>query len=162
MGKKIKPMRVAGSNFDRNEKFGLANVPKHFDSVTDDEIERLKKLVMDEVGEASQFKPGALSDILKSVDGHFDSAYSTLEGDYGTRLANLHEVYTRGMTKLIHACDAFELQAAEYNILLEKYSDASMVIDGKELPKDLSIADEKIAEIKQAVKDLDKRSRKNG
>lgn len=162
MSKKVKPLKIAGSNFDRNEKFGLSNVPKHFESVTDEEIARLKTLVMEEVEKTSQFKPGALSDILKSVDGHFESAYSTLEGDYGVRLSNLDNVYARGLTKLRYACDAFILQIAEYNIALEKYSEANEIINGKGLPKNLTIIDDDIAKIKRIAENLDERSRKNG
>ena len=161
MSKEIKLMKIAGSNFDRNERFGLQNVPKHFESVTDDEIERLKNLVLNETQNISQYKPGALLDILKSVDGHFDSAYSTLEGDYGTRLANLNEVYTRGISQLRHACGAFELQVAEYNIAFENYLEATKNLGNRTLPRNLMIDVEAINRIKQSVKDLDGRSSKD-
>lgn len=154
MKKKIKPFKVPGSDFDRNERFGLNNVPKHFDSVTDDELNRIKDAVMDEIEKASRFKPGALEDNLKGADGHFESAYNTLEGDYSTRLANLDEVYTKGITGIRRACDAFELQVAEYNLLFEKYSKANIAIEGKELPNKLMIGDEKINQIKQIVDEI--------
>lgn len=154
MRKKDKTLKAPGSDFDRNEKFGLSNVPKHFNSVTDDEIDRLKNSVMDEIERTSQFKPGALADVLRSVDGHFESTYSILEGDYGTRLSNLDEVYTRSLTDIRRACDAFALQAVEYNLIFEKYSDANMVINGKKLPKKLMMDDVKIAEIKRIVEDV--------
>ena len=154
MRKKIKPSFAAGSKFNRNEVFGLKNIPKHFESVTDEEISRIKTSVIEEVSEASHFKPGALQDVLKSVDGHFESAYSTLEGDYGTRRSNLNEVYRKSMTDLQRACDTFALQAAEYNILLEKYSEANEIINGKQLPKNLAITDGDIAEIRQLIEKL--------
>ncbi len=162
MCRKSKTLKVAGSNFNRNEKFGLNSVPKHFESVTDEEVKRIKTLVMEEIEKTSQFKPGALSDTLKSVDGHFESAYSTLEGDYGTRLSNLDEVYTRSLTKIRRAYDAYILQVAEYNILFEKYLEASRAMDDKELPQNLAVADDSIFELKQIIKELDEGSRKNG
>lgn len=154
MSKRNKVLKIRGSNFNRNEQFGLNNVPKHFDSVTDEEIERLKNIVMSEIEDASRFKPGALMETLKSVDGHFESAYSTLEGDYGTRLSNLDEVRTRSLTKLRKACDAFELQAAEHNLLFEKYSEASEKIEGKGLPARLMITDDEIDEITSIAKKI--------
>ena len=154
MSKKIKPLKMLGSNFDRNEKFGLNNVPKHFDSVTDEEVDRLKKSVMDEIEKTSHFKPGSLEDNLRSADGHFESAYNTLEGDYSTRLSNLDDVYTKSITKIRRACDTFELQVAEYNLLFEKFSKANMVINGEELPKKLMIDDSKFEEVKRIVDDI--------
>ena len=154
MKKKIKPLKVSGSDFDRNEKFGLNNVPKHFDSITDEELNRIKDEVMNEIEQASRFKPGALEDNLRGADGHFESAYNTLEGDYSTRLANLDEVYTKGITGIRRASDAFELQVAEYNLLFEKYSKANLEIEGKELPSKLMIGDDKLNEIKQIVDEI--------
>lgn len=154
MKKKIKPLKVSGSDFDRNEKFGLNNIPKHFDSITDEELDRIKNEVMNEIEQASQFKPGALDDNLKGADGHFESAYNTLEGDYGKRLANLDEVYINGIKGIRLASDAFELQVAEYNLLFEKYSKANLAIEGKELPSKLMIGDDKINEIKQIVDEI--------
>lgn len=159
MSKKIKPLKAAGSNYNRNEKFGLNNVPKHFESVTDEEIGRIKKAVMDEIEKTSQFKPGALKDTLESIDGHFESAYSTLEGDYGARLANLDEIYTRGLTSLRRACDAFALQVVEYNNSFEEYSEANKKIAGEELPKNLMITNDGISAAKQLIERLDERSK---
>ena len=156
--KKHEPLKMSGSNFDRNESFGLGNVPKHFESVTDDEMDRIREVVLNEVEEISQFKPGALKDILQSVDGHYSSAYSTLEGDYGKRISNLDYVRNKGLTKLRKAIKVYDLQAAAHNTLFEEYSAANKVIYGEKLPERLKIENDDLDEMQFAIKELEGRN----
>ena len=156
--KKHEPLKLSGSDFDRNESFGLSNIPKHFESVTDDEMDRIRENVLNEVEEISQFKPGALKDILQSVDGHYSGAYSTLEGDYGKRMSNLDHVRNKGLTKLRKAIKVYDLQVAAHNALFEEYSDAIKNINGEKLPERLKISDGEINEMQSALKGLDERS----
>ena len=156
--KKHEPLKMSGSNFDRNERFGLSNAPKHFESITDEEMDRIREAVLSEVEDISQFKPGALKDILQSVDGHYSNAYSTLEGDYGKRISNLDMVRNRGLKNLRKAFKVYELQIVNHNTVFQAYSEANRIINGEELPDRLRIADEDVDEMQATIKKLDERS----
>lgn len=161
MSKKNKAMKHESSNRSQNEKFGLRNIPKNFELVTDDEVKRIRERVLNESENISHNKPGALDSILGGVDGSFESAYSTLEDNYGKVLGNLSDVRKKGFAVLRQTSDDFALQVAEYNNALQDYLEASRNIGVRGLPESLLISDEEIAEIKQSVNELERR-RKNG
>lgn len=156
--RKNKKKILIKSKFNRNEKFSVSNVPKHFESVTDAYLKHIQKKIFDKVGNNMKFTPGALEMALKSVDGEFEDAYSTLEGDYSARLTNLDSAYSGGIAKLRNIFKQYQLQVSEHNQLYARYSDANKAFNGKSLPESLAISDEEIRSIKTAIKELERRN----
>ena len=156
MSKRNKTRKIIRSNFNRNETFTISNVPKHFESVTDESIRDLKARIMTKIEKEMSLDPGALQMGLKSADGRFEEAYSVLEGDYGTRFSNLSSAYTKGISELRNNIKNFERQVAEHNIIFDRYSEANERINGKKLPENLRFSDEEIARLKNALNELEK------
>ena len=142
------------SDYDRNEQFDITNIPKHFDSVTNESLARLKRSAMDKVENDTDWKPGALQAALKGVDGQFEEAYSTLEGDYSSRRTKLQAAYTQGISDLRKAFKNYELQVEEHNIAFQNYSDANKAINGSPLSERLRISHDEITKLKEAINNL--------
>jgi hypothetical protein len=156
MSKKNSIRKIIRSSFNRNEKFTASNVPKHFESVTDESIRELKARIMSRVEQEMSFDPAALEMALKSADGRFEEAYSVLEGDYGTRFSNLSSAYTDGVTTLRESIKNFQLQAAMHNTAYDKYSAANEKTNNKKLPEYLRYSEEEMSKLKQVLKELEK------
>ena len=145
------------SNFDRNEKFDITNIPKSFESVTQTALKNLRKNAVERVEKLTNFDPAALQVTLQSnVDAQFGAAYNTLEGDYGTRRANLEQAYRDGFTELDKFYKEFLLQVANHNIAFKNYSEANEVINGEPMPENLKISDEEMNELATAIKKLNR------
>ena len=158
MSKQNSPRKIIRSSFNRNEQFTISNVPKHFESVTDESIRELKNRIIAKVEHETSLDPGALQTSLKSVDGRFEEAYSILEGDYGTRLSNLNSAYTKGLAKLRENIRNFELQVADHNTAFDHYLEANEKLNGKKLPATLRYSDEDLQKLKQALRELEQES----
>lgn len=142
------------SNFNRNESFDISNIPKHFDSVTNESLARLKRSAIEKVENDTALKPSALQAALKSVDGQFEEAYSTLEGDYSARKTKLQAAYTQGISDVRRAFKNFELQVEEHNITFHNYSEANKAINGEPLSDSLLISHDEIKKLKEAIANL--------
>lgn len=153
MAKELKNSEIE-SNYDRNEEFGLSNIPKHFDSVTNESLSKLRHSAIDKVENDTNLKPSALQMALKSVDGQFEEAYSTLEGDYSSRKAKLQDAFIQGVSDLRKAFRNYELQVEEYNIAFQNYSNANKTINGEPLSNTLKFDHDEINRMKEAIKNL--------
>ena len=146
------------SKFDRNEKFTIENIPKSFESVTDEALKQIRRSAVERVERITGFKPSALQVTLQSnVDAQFGTAYNTLEGDYGTRRANLEKAYSDGFAELDRYYKEYKLQVVNHNIAFRQYSKANKVINGEELPDSLCISDAEMKELDDAIKKLNRR-----
>lgn len=146
------------SNFDRDEEFTIENIPKSFESVTDEALKQLRQNAVERVERLTSFDPAALQVTLQSnIDAQFGSAYNVLEGDYGTRRANLEKAYQDGFAELDKAYKIYKLQVFNHNTAFKKYSEANKVINGEEVPDTLMVSDEEMKELDNAIKNLNRR-----
>lgn len=143
-----------GSNYDRNETFTVNNVPEHFDSITNESLSKIKRNAIEKVEKDTNLKPSALQMALKSIDGQFEKAYNTLEGDYSARKAKLQAAYIQGVSDLRKAFKNFELQVATHNIAFENFSAANEAYNGTPLPDDLKYSKEELDNIRNMIKEL--------
>lgn len=152
--KNKQPESEIRSDYDRNEHFTLNNIPKHFDSVTNESLARLKRSIIEKVENDTSLKPGALQAALKGVDGQFEEAYSTLEGDYSARKTKLQTAYTQGISDVRRAFKNYELQVEEHNIAFRNYSNANKAINGEPLSDRLMISQDEVKKLKEAINNL--------
>ena len=152
--KSIKTESEIRSDFDRDEQFDISNIPKHFDSVTNESLARLKRSVIEKVENDTNLKPSALQAALKGIDGQFEEAYSTLEGDYSARKTKLQSAYTQGISDVRRAFKNFELQAEEHNIAFRDYSESNKAINGDYLSDSLAISRDELKKLKDAINNL--------
>ena len=146
------------SKFDRDEEFTIENIPRSFESVTDEALKQLRQNAVERVERLAHFNPAVLQVTLQSnVDAQFGTAYNTLEGDYGTRRANLEKAYQDGFAELDKAYKIYKLQVVNHNTAFKHYSEANKIINGEELPNSLMITDKEMKELDEAINHLNRR-----
>lgn len=153
---------VIVSDFDRDEKFTIENIPKDFESVTDASIKQLRKNTVDRVERITNFDPATLEVVLQNdVDAQFGIAYSVLEDDYRTRRSNLKKAYSEGFAELDKDFKEYKLEVVNHNTAFKNYSEDNKIINGEELPDSLKISDEEMEEISSAIKKINRRKYDN-
>ena len=147
------------SAFNSKEKFEIDNIPKHFESVTNASIGRLKASCLKRIEEENngEYSPAALKASLQSINGKFDTTYATLEGDYGTRRANLKAAYSTGVAELEKDFNDFRLELSEHDRLFKRYSDIANKLEGKPLSDDLVFPKKEIEEMATAINKLERK-----
>ena len=126
------------SDFNRDERFDCENIPKHFDSVTDESI----KMIQDNCSETIQdkykdkYNARSLRAMIETIDGKFDLLYSRLEGDYAARIANLERCRTEEMEKVRSEITSFKSLINDYKCALERYSNNVYAFNGTRITEE--------------------------
>ena len=122
----FKKKRTKLSNFDREESFDYTDIPHHFDSVSKEGLEKLSEDCSRAIAEdfGGNTNPTAIEAIVAVINGKFDDAYATLEGDYNARRTNLETAYSEGKKDLHNQIEDFKLLVDKHNLAYKAYYEA--------------------------------------
>lgn len=144
------------SSFNENEDFSYDNTPKHFNSVTERYIKKIRKKCLSAISRkysADNYPASAEKAMLQSIYGEFDSAYRILEGDYSSRYTNLKSAYSTGVADVSFRLMNLEESVANHNIAFSEFKKAMKNISTEDYP-DLSYKKEDLEKLKEAVAEL--------
>ena len=144
------------SKFKRNEQFSLDNIPKHFDSVTDSSIRKVKDYCAASIGRKyhGEYNPQSLKSMLETIFGEFDYVYAELEGDYQTRLSNLQTAHQEGLADVQADIINFRNQVDQHNDLYERYAIATERVTGRRPSKQLAFRDDQLRQFEAQYEEL--------
>ncbi len=146
------------SKYKDNENFDYMNVPKHFASITNRSIERLRRYCVrvNEIENKDRWVPSALESMLISVLGRFDQAHARLEGDYSSRKSNLNNAYVSGVADVEEQLIRLENSIMEHNLLFEEYKQAYENFTGKSMGADLKFDEAETKRLREKFEHLSK------
>lgn len=151
------PNKKIVSKFKRNEVFDYTSVPKHFRSVTDGSIHRVKNYC-NKVTTAKYAKEGypvgTLSVALNGISGEFYPLYVQLQGDYDTRRSNLEMAYGNGIASIDLLVSSFTGLLADYKAKFKAFNEASIEATGEGLDDSLIFDEDKFSHIEKEVKKM--------
>lgn len=148
------PSKRIVSRFKRNETFDYTSVPKHFRSVTDGSIHRVKnycnKTTAAKYAKAG-YPPAAFEVTLQGISDEFYPLYNQLEGDYNTRRSNLEVAYSDGIAAINLLVAGFTGLLATYKNAYKVFNEASVNATGEELDESLIFDESKFSHIEKEV-----------
>ncbi|MBO7720518.1 hypothetical protein J6S35_02700 [Candidatus Saccharibacteria bacterium] len=150
------------SAFNEKEDFSYDSTPKHFNSVTERYIRKIRKKCLSAISRKyakDNYPASAEKAMLQSIYGEFDSAYRILEGDYSSRYTNLKTAYNNGVADVSFRLMNLEESIATHNIAFSEFKKAMSKISSEEYP-DLSYKKEELERLKKAVAELKKEASK--
>ena len=148
------PSKRIVSKFKRSEKFDYTSVPKHFRSVTDGSIHRVKKYCnKTTVAKYARegYPPATLEVALEGISDEFYPLYNQLEGDYNTRRSNLEVAYNDGVAAVNLLVANFTGLFATYKDAYRAFNEASIEATGQKISEDLRFDEEKLAHIEKEI-----------
>ena len=158
------PSKRILSRFKRNESFDYTSVPKHFHSVTDGSIRRVKKYC-NKTTAAKYAKAGypenTLEVTLEGISDEFYPLYNILEGDYNTRKSNLEIAYNDGIAEINLLAADFTKLLTEYKSAYKEFNEASIIATGQEIDEQMAFDEEKFNHIEKEINKM-MEEQKNG
>ena len=142
----MKNEKLIKSNFNRNEKFTCKNIPKHFDSITEQSIRNVKKYCAQVVRNKynSEHTARTLRAMIETIDGNFDQLYAQLEGDYAARIGNLSECKLEQINKTKTNLTNFSLTIVNHNNAFENFKENVETFNGNKVDESLKYPNAKL------------------
>lgn len=146
------------SKYKEDENFDYMSAPKHFESVTNRSIERLRHYCvrMNEEENRGKWVPSALESMLVSVLGRFGIAHAKLEGDFSSRRSNLINEYVAGVADVEERLINLENSILEHNLLFEQYREAYERFTEKTMKGDLRYSEDESKKLRAKFEKISK------
>lgn len=147
------------TDFDPNEQFDYLNPPRHFKSVTDRSIRRLRSRSVKST--LAQYKRGSIPSIairamLEGINGDFNIAYVQVDGDRDARRANLQNAYSDGLADLKVRLMRFKAAVNAHDLLFEKYANALEKATGERPDESLKYGLDEVRKLEKEYEKLRK------
>lgn len=144
------------SAFPKREDFTYDNVPKYFNSVTEQSLRNIKNYCSKTIRQKynGEYAPNTLLAMLQTIDGEFEQAYACLEADYNTRLRNLQLAYQNGLADIEQEITEFRREVSEHDEAFQDYAEIHRELIGRDLDQKLLYSHHRLEELEQQYQEL--------
>lgn len=120
--------QIISSSFDRDEEFSFENVPKHFESINEDSLKKVKNYCAETISRKyhGEYHPQSLQAMLQTINGEFDLAYTELLGDYLARKNNLRGALANGLADIQNDLMTLQSTINNNNLVYEEFKKCSL------------------------------------
>lgn len=144
---------IIHSKYNSKENFSFEDMPGEFKSVTQQSINDIKDYCAHTI--ANKFKgsydAGSLYFMIGVVMGNFDLLTSQLIEDYGSRRSKMKKAQSLGLKQVGQMLEEFKHDVAQYEVILNDYSEAIAIYGGRPLDDDLHYRSNKLVELENKL-----------